>query len=80
MDGAPGLNSATVYLYKRADSASKPASGSSTYTFSTNQLSDVPTGWSQTFPAETQGNTTPVWMMYATASSTGTTDTISYSE
>ena len=78
--GAAGLNQATVYLYKRADSASKPSSGSWTYTFATGQLSSVPSGWSQTFPAETQGSTTPVWMMCAVASANTATDDISYSE
>ena len=78
--GAAGLNQATVYLYKRAASASKPSSGSWTYTFATGQLSSVPSGWSQSFPAETQGDTTPVWMMCAVASSNTATDTIDYSE
>lgn len=79
-NGTNGLNQATVYLYKRAASASKPTSGNSTYTFATATLSSVPSGWSQTFPAETQGSTTPVWMMAAVASSNGATDTIAYSE
>lgn len=79
-NGAAGLNQATVYLYKRAASASKPTSGTSTYTFATATLSSVPSGWSQTFPVETQGNTTPVWMMAAVASSNTATDTIGYSE
>lgn len=78
--GTNGLNQATVYLYKRAASATKPTSGTSTYTFSTHTLSSVPSGWSQTFPAETQGDSTPVWMMAAVASSNTNTDTISYSE
>lgn len=79
-NGAAGLNQATVTLYKRAASASAPTSGSSTYTFATGILSDPPTGWSQDFPAETQGSTTPVWMMRAVASSNTTTDTIGYGE
>lgn len=78
--GVAGLNQATVYLYKRADSASKPTSGTSTYTFSTGVLTGVPSGWSQTFPAETQGSTTPVWMMCAVASANTATDDIGYSE
>jgi len=79
-NGTNGLNQATVYLYKRAPSASKPTSGTSTYTFSTGVLSNAPSGWSQTFPAETQGDATPVWMMVAVASSNEATDTIAYSE
>lgn len=79
-NGAAGLNQATVYLYKRADSAAKPTSGTSTYTFATGVLSNAPSGWSQTFPAETQGSTTPVWMMVAIASSNAAADTIAYSE
>ena len=78
--GTAGLNQATVTLYQRAASASAPSSGSSTYTFSTGILSSVPTGWSQDFPAETQGSTTPVWMIRAIASSNSSTDTIAYGE
>ena len=78
--GAGGLNQATVTLYKRADSASAPTSGTSRYTFSTGILSSPPTGWSQDFPQETQGSTTPVWMMRAIASSNISYDDIGYGE
>lgn len=83
--GAAGLNQATLYLYNRAATATKPTSGNATYTFSTHTLS-IPSGWTnagwkQAFPEETeQGDTTPVWMMAAIASSNASTDTISYSE
>ena len=79
-NGTNGLNQATVTLYQRAASVTAPSSGNSTYTFSTGVLSSVPSGWSQAFPAETQGSTTPVWMIRAVASANTATDTIAYSE
>lgn len=75
-----GLNQATINLYKRATSASKPTSGTATYTFSTKTLTNAPSGWSTTFPQETQGSTTPVWIMSAIASNSTDTDTIEYGE
>lgn len=76
-----GLNQATLYLYKRADSATKPTSGNdSVYSFTNKTLTNIPSGWSTTFPAETQGSTTPVWVMTAVASSNTDTDNIAYTE
>lgn len=76
-----GLNQATVYLYKRADSATKPSSGNdSVYNFTNKTLTNIPSGWSTTFPEETQGSITPVWVMTAVASSNTNTDNIAYTE
>jgi len=83
-----GLNQATLYLYKRAATASKPTSDSATYNFSSKTLT-IPTawgtgennlGWQTTFPKGDQGDTTPVWVITAVASSNTNTDTIEHSE
>lgn len=78
-NGTDGMNTATVFLYKRAESSSSLSKPSSnlTYTFSTGILSGTLGGWSQKIPA-TDGN--PCFVIQATAVGTGTTDTISPSE
>lgn len=51
-NGSDGYNTATVNLYGRFTTApSKPYAESVTYTFATQALSSIPTGWSQTVPA-----------------------------
>lgn len=51
-DGNNGNNTATINLYGRFASApSKPYTESVTYTFSTQALSSIPTGWSKSVPA-----------------------------
>ena len=74
-DGVPGGNTATVYLYSRTKSTIG-WTNTLTYTFETKQLSSVPTGWSQTIPSGTD----PIYVTAATAYSTGSTDTIAYTE
>ena len=76
-NGEHGLNSASVFLFKR--SASKPAKPTATltYTFATGVLSGSLAGWTQNIPA-TDGN--PCWVIQATAVGTGATDTIAASE
>ena len=78
-NGTDGMNTATVFLYKRAESSSSLSKPSSnlTYTFSTGILSGTLGGWSQKIPA-TDGN--PCFVIQATAVGTGTTDTIAPSE
>ena len=77
--GTKGYNTARIYLYQRA--ASTPANisytGNLTYTFSTSTLSSVPTGWSQTIPAD---NGNPLYVSVAVAYANTTTDTITASE
>lgn len=75
-DGIDGLNVATVYLYKRA--ASKPSVPyySVTYQFSDGYVSGLSNGWESKIPSGTD----PLYMILATASSTGSTDSISPSE
>lgn len=53
-------NQATVFLYKRAESVTKPTS-QSTYTFSTGVLSPLPNDWVRNIPdADSNGN--PCWV------------------
>ena len=77
-DGAPGYNQATVYLYKRAASASPISSGTTMrYTFATNELTNIPTGWSRTIPdSDTDGN--PCWVTTAVAFSQNSYYDIAY--
>lgn len=75
-NGIDGMNAATVYLYKRADSASIDWENTLTYTFASGALSEVPTGWSQTIPT----GDLPIYITFATASSRTATDTIAASE
>ena len=65
--GTNGMNTAIVYLYKRA--ATKPSidwSGVLTYNFTNKALTSVPDGWSATIPAN-DGN--PLYVTAATAAS-----------
>lgn len=77
-NGAAGLNTATVYLYQRSNDQPGQPNFESTYTFSTKTLSGIPSGnkWSQTIDT----GTNPVYMTFATASSTTDSDTIPASE
>lgn len=79
-DGSPGTNgknTAVVYLYKRSSSAASiDWSTTLTYSFITNSLTIVPTGWTEGVPSGTD----PLYMTAATASSSTTTDTIEYTE
>lgn len=75
-DGA-GLNGAPVFLYKRAASAPSVPASTLTYTFATGVLSGTLGSWQQSVPAN---NGNPVYIITATALSTGTTDTIATGE
>ena len=72
-NGGDGLNTAMVYLYRRAASTPPVPSATCTYTFSTNILTGQNNSWAQTIPA---ANGQPLWVITATAASSGTTDTI----
>ena len=80
--GAAGLNTATVALYrKNTSSSSAPAafSGTFTYTFSTGAVTGgTLNSWTATPPTATNGEY--IWVRQATASSTGTTDSVPTSE
>lgn len=76
-NGTDGYNTAIVYLYKRSDSAvSIDWTNKLTYTFATNSLSAVPSGWYTSVPS----GTAPVYMTAATANSRSATDDIQYTE
>lgn len=82
--GDDGLQTAVVYLYKRSSTESAAdIATSTTYTFSSKQLSPSPVdGWSQTMPAFS-GYDPYLWVIAATALETGPgtdTDTILSSE
>jgi hypothetical protein len=78
-NGTNGLNTATVYLYRRTASATPPAlpSDSVTYTFATGVASGVNNGWSQTVSSF---GGQYLWITTATALSTGANDTIAAGE
>jgi len=83
-DGAPGLNNAIIYLYKRATSTpSNMPTGNLTYTFSTNTITAVEAGsslngWVQDISTLSGNNT--LYFIAATASSTTDTDIIADTE
>ena len=60
--GANGLNQATIFIYKRDDSATTPSK--TTYTFVTGDFT-TPSGWSKTIPTEPKGK--PCWVTSAIA-------------
>lgn len=79
----PATSVATVFIFKAGTSNSTPPtgnpSGDFTYTYATGALSGgTLNGWSQDLPTVAPGNY--VWVKQATASNTGTTDTIPASE
>lgn len=79
IDGAPGINTATVFLYQRTSSASAPAvpSATVTYNFSTGVATGLTGGWTQAVPA---GTGSYLYITTATAASTSATDTIATGE
>lgn len=74
--GAPGLNSAAVFLYRRSATTPDLPSTTSTYTFATGVLTGFDNSWSTTVPAGTD----PLYITTASASGTGATDTIAAGE
>jgi hypothetical protein len=76
VDGASGLNNATVFLYRRSTSTPPLPSVTTTYTFSTKTLTGANNGWTQAIPA----GTAPIYVTAATASSVGDKDTIASNE
>ena len=75
-NGINGLNTAIVYAYQRAASAPALPSVTTTYTFATASLTGLNNGWTSTIPA----GTSPLYVTVASASATGTTDTIAAGE
>lgn len=79
-NGTDGLNTATVYLYKRSNSATLPSvpSSTTTYSFTTGALSGTLDGWSQSAPDSVLGKY--LFTTTATVISTSLTDDILSSE
>lgn len=74
-----GINSATVYLYARNNNSvtapTFPTTGTAIYTFANGALTGtVPTGWTQTIPAESNGSV--LWVVQATAAAVTSTASI----
>lgn len=75
-DGTDGRNSAVVYLYKRAKSATIDWTNDLIYNFDTKSITNVPKGWYKEIPSGTD----PIFVTAATASSNTSNDSISSSE
>jgi hypothetical protein len=75
-ESTPGLNQATIYLYKRAASQPAKPSVNTVYTFVNGVLAPLPDGWTRGIP----NGSDPCWVTSATAISTDTTDNIPASE
>ena len=78
-NGGAGGNTATVFLFRRSASAvtSIDWSNTLTYTFATQALDSVPSGWTLN---KIPSGTDPIYVTAATAYSTGATDTIAANE
>ena len=74
--GTNGLNNAVVLIYQRSPGAPSNPSATSTYTFATGGITGLNNGWAATIPAGTD----PLYVTSATASASGTTDTIAAGE
>lgn len=75
-DGTDGRNSAVVYLYKRAKSATIDWTNDLIYNFDTKSITNVPKGWYEEIPSGTD----PIFVTAATASSNTSNDSIPSSE
>lgn len=75
-DGTDGRNSAVVYLYKRAESATIDWTNDLIYNFDTKSITNVPKGWYEEIPSGTD----PLYVTAATAASAENTDTITPDE
>jgi len=75
-DGTDGRNSAVVYLYKRAKSATIDWTNDLIYNFDTKSITNVPRGWYEEIPSGTD----PIFVTAATASSNTSNDSIPSSE
>ena len=75
-DGTDGRNSAVIYLYKRAKSATIDWTNDLIYNFDTKSLTNVPKGWYEEIPSGTD----PIFVTAATASSNTSNDSIPSSE
>lgn len=75
-NGTNGINNAVVTLYQRSSSAPPLPNATITYTFATLIATGITNGWTQNIPS----GTLPIWVTAASASATGSFDTINASE
>lgn len=75
--GAPGLNTATVYLYQRKATTPDLPTTAATYTFSSGVLTGHNNGWVRTIPTT---NGLPLWVTVASASNDTNSDIIQPNE
>ena len=68
----PGLNQATLYLYRRAATQPSAPATSMTYTFASGELTGIPGGWFRAIPSGSD----PCWVTSAAAISTDTAVTL----
>lgn len=71
-----GATNAIVYIYRRSATTPALPTATATYTFATGALTGLNNSWAATIPAGSD----PLYVAAATASSTGSTDTIAASE
>lgn len=74
--GADGINTATIYIFKRSASAPSLPSATATYTFATGVLTGLNNGWATTIPAGSD----PLYVSTAAAAATTATDSITAGE
>jgi hypothetical protein len=81
-NGTNGLTTSSVFLYARNSTPgiapTLDRTGSSTYTLSNGNIAGQPSGWTRTIPSESNGNV--IWVIQATAASTGLQDSIDNDE
>jgi hypothetical protein len=81
-NGTNGLTTSSVFLYARNSTPGTAPTlvrtGSSIYTLSTGNITGQPSGWARTIPSESNGNV--IWVIQATAASTGLQDSIDNDE
>lgn len=75
-DGANGINTATIVLYKRLATKPQTLPGTIKYRFDDASLAGNFNGWSTSIP-EVQADKAPCWETHATASSSTVTDDVS---
>lgn len=74
--GTPGVSTAFVYAYRRASSTPSGPSSTATFTFATGALTGLNNSWQQTPPAGSD----PLYVIAATAASSGASDDIAPGE
>lgn len=72
LPGVPGLNNATVFIYRRSASVPALPSAATTYTFATAALAGLNNSWTTMIPA----GSNPLYVSAAIASASAATDTI----